>query len=84
MLFPLDLLCPPLALNIDGRLYFVEIVKHLFREWPPAATAPMKKSRPIMAFWLADFVSPKIASMLVIVLDVDFVDQVGVDESAKD
>jgi len=76
--------CPLLAFNIDDGLYLIEIVKHLFREWPPAATAPMEEDGRFMAFWLHDMISPKIAGVLPVILDIYLVDDLVVDEGEED
>jgi len=83
----LFLLGPPrpfLAFNIDDGLYFIEIVEHLFREWPPARASTMEEGWRFMALGLYKAISPEIATMMADVLDMDLVDDLVVDEGEED
>jgi len=68
--------CPLLAFNIDDGFYFIEIVEHLFREWPPTCASTMEEDWPVMALGLYKAISPKIASILPTILNIYLVNYI--------
>jgi len=84
LLFPLGPPRPLLAFNIDDRLDFIEIVKHLFREWPPTCASTMEEGWRVVTLGPYDAISPKIVRVLADVLDMDLVDDLVVDEGEED
>ena len=83
MLFPLGSPRPLLAFNIDDGLYFIEIVKHLFRKWPPTCASTMEEGWRFMALGPHDLISPKIATMMADGLDSDHVNGPIIDTGIK-